>query len=1098
MSSQTMATTMVGRRDHNPPDRSMLDFSDSASDFVDVPAGTATNFQPSTITSSTLEENTSLEAANHDQDKSERNAISNLLAQLARNSNAQQPHFSSTNQTTSSGMEIADLTPIMTQPSIPSNEEGILQMARMLAKDTAVKPGFSERTNIDGQTTNVHQLLPPLDAQPWDAITPPSNDILHAATSQGENTIETTFPTIPPPIEGDSLYRQELSSTLGHNPLRAEDLPEKLEKLDESVNRGQVEAYAKLEFADGVYYITTHSCELGRDVRMYNTAKSRKVASLQSSHGAKSGPSSDKASRPSKRSRKEGGSLVKRSVVSDKEGFCGMDDSGPEDDLQQPPKETAKPTHSSQRSEASVVKPQDLDLSVPLRTFDYTHYASVLAADDAVFDDDEQPAPVTSEHLPPNNSNPLVPIHHTVADSVDQELKNHTSISRRHLRIYWDYKYDCWKALVMGRNGAFIDNKYLAAGSVGILKHGSKIQIAAIEGTFKLPQTMVDNSTDESEAEEDVSPGMNRQSATPPSEEGAMSMSPSKVGATRIKLHVKNVKKPNPPQPVVPVNADGQPMPPKKRGPGRPPKDGVMSNRERREIARAIKAAEAKEANGGVTPPPTGRAKSNRPLTKAEVVDPTKPEKRKYTKRKRAETDDILPSIEGEDGDAAAGSDDDARATRKARPSRSRSPDYPPKESLTEDQLAKPPDNYARLIYDILVDIHPRELGLRQIYRELKKKWPYFVHVVQTDGWQSSVRHNLNSEHEKLFEKGQKDGKGWAWRAIKGAMEPKEELEKKKRAQAAAAAAKANANNIPNGQRYPPPGPPRQGQQWQPQQGQMFMYPGMAPNATGHPQPFYGQPMPPHAVPWQPPYPQGPPPGQTQNVPMRSGSGPPPPFPPNQPGPPWPYPGNQHAPPGLIQVFDHPVHPPPSNQTVQHPKVGSSKSPDRGPAPSPGTVLAGAESATNPCSARGMEILARFIAAIVEESKSEPDRVRSREVFEDAKRVVLHGAPEPTFTAESDREMFPPMVKFVRDIVKDYPNPDFVRVPKQNEVKGKETENAKNGDGDGSGDVEMEGNEKEKKHNQDAEMGDREMAGTEVGETPNSDTMKSKTASAGG
>lgn len=30
----------------------------------------------------------------------------------------------------------------------------------------------------------------------------------------------------------------------------------------------------------------------------------------------------------------------------------------------------------------------------------------------------------------------------------------------------------------------------------------------------------------------------------------------------------------------------------------------------------------------------------------------------------------------------------------------------------------------------------------------------------------------------------------------------------------------------------------------------------------------------------------------------------------------------------------------------------------------------------------------------------------------------------------------------------------------------------------------MEGNEKEKKHNQDAQTGDREMAGTEVGETP--------------
>jgi hypothetical protein len=144
-----------------------------------------------------------------------------------------------------------------------------------------------------------------------------------------------------------------------------------------------------------------------------------------------------------------------------------------------------------------------------------------------------------------------------------------------------------------------------------------------------------------------------------------------------------------------------------------------------------------------------------------------------------------------------------------------------------------------------------------------------------------------------------------------------------------------------------------------------------------------------------------------------------------------------------------------------------------------------------------MEILARFIAAIVEESKSEPDRVRSREVFEDAKRVVLHGAPEPIFTAESDREMFPPMVKFVRDILKDYPNPDFVRVPKQNEVKGKESGKARNGDGDGSGDVEMEGNERENKHNQDAEMGDREMASTDVGKAPKSNTMKNKTASPG-
>lgn len=1054
---------MVGRRNHEPTDRSMLGFSDSVSDFVDVSAGTAPAFQPSTVPSPDLQTDTSLQAADQDQDKNERNAISNLLAQLARNSNAQQLETPTSYSTTSTSTDIRTQGPTTGHPSISSTEQDILQRAYTLAKDTVINPNSTESAAGEDHAAMGHPFTAS-EMQPWNTIHSVSHNPIHATTLQEEDNLGTTFPTLPPPATGDSLYRHNPTSALEQDPLSAEDLPE---KLDDSAKRGQVEAYAKLEFADGVYYITTHSCELGRDVRMYNRAKDKKLKSLQSSHGAKSGGSSDKASRPSKRSRREGGSLVKRSVVSEKEGFCGMD-SGAEEDVQQQPRETAKHTHSSQPSETSVVKPQDLDLNVPLPTFDYQHYASLLDADDAIFEDDEQPAPVTSEHLPPpKNSNPLVPIHHTVTETVDEELKNHTSISRRHLRIYWDYKHDCWKGLVLGRNGAFIDNKYLPAKSTGILKHGSKIQIAAIEGTFKLPQTMIDNTTDESEAEENVSRSMNNQSATPPSETGAMSMSPSKAVGTRTKIHIKNIKKPSLPEQSIAVNAEGHSMPQKKRGPGRPPKDGIMSNRERREIARAQKAAEAKEANGGVTPPPTGRVKPNRLPVKADVVDPTKPEKRKYTKRKRAETDDVLPSIEGEDTEAApaVGSDDDARATRKARPSRSRSPDYPPKESLTEDQLAKPSDNYARLIYDILVDIHPRELGLRQIYRELKKKFPYFVHVVQTEGWQSSVRHNLNSEHTKLFEKGQKDGKGWAWRAIKGAMEPKEELEKKRKAQAAAAAAKANANSMPNAPRYPTQGLPRPSQQWQPQQGQMFMYPGMPPNGSGHPQPFYAQPMPPQGVPWAQPYPQGPHQTQPQNVPLRSGSGPPP-FPPNQPGAPWPYPSNGHAPPGVVQIFERPMHPLPSSQNGQLQVAASSGSPNIERPPSHETMLARTEDTTSPCSAEGMAILARFIDAIVKEYESEQDKIRSREVFEDAKRFVLHGASEPSFSTDTDKEMFGPMIAFARTILKDYPNPDYVRRPfqgdnRQEGPKVKGAEKAHNADGDEKEDVEMGGNEKE-------------------------------------
>ena len=626
-----------------------------------------------------------------------------------------------------------------------------------------------------------------------------------ADTMASVNPIETMIhvPDRAQPSSPPATYHEDLLPPLEPEPFRNEDLPE---KIDQSATRGQVEAYAKLEFADGVYYITTHSCELGRDTRMYEGAKRKRVASLQNSHGAKTGASSDEASRPSKRSRNEDGSLVKGSVVSDKGGFCGMDDSGSEA-IQQRPGDIAQQPHSSQRSDASIVKPQDLELKLSLPAFEYNELAVDLIPDDAVFQDGEKPAPVTSEHLPPpKNSNPLVPIHTMAADTLDQQLRDHTLISRRHVRICWDYKHDCWRVLVMGRNGAFVDGQYVPRGCEESLRHESQIQIAGVEAIFKLPQTMVESTTDESEAEEDVSPSMNRQSATPPSEEGPISMLPSNAVSIPTKSRVKNGKKLSLPQPGVPLSADGQPVPPKRRGPGRPPKDGISSNREKREFARAQKAAEAKAANGGVTPPPTGRAKPNRPPVQAEVADLARPEKRKYTKRKRAETDDILPSIEGEDGDRVARSDDQTRSTRKTRVSRSKSPDYPPRDALTEEQLAKPTDNYQRLIYDILIVIFPQEIGLRQIYREIKMKWPYFVHIVPTEGWQSSVRHNLNSEHGKLFDKGQKDGKGWAWRAIQGAMEPKEEIERKKKAAAAAAAAKANSNNMPNGPRYPPPG----------------------------------------------------------------------------------------------------------------------------------------------------------------------------------------------------------------------------------------------------------------------------------------------------
>jgi hypothetical protein len=148
--------------------------------------------------------------------------------------------------------------------------------------------------------------------------------------------------------------------------------------------------------------------------------------------------------------------------------------------------------------------------------------------------------------------------------------------------------------------------------------------------------------------------------------------------------------------------------------------------------------------------------------------------------------------------------------------------------------------------------------------------------------------------------------------------------------------------------------------------------------------------------------------------------------------------------------------------------------------PSPARTLARAENTMNPCSAEGMSILAKFIDNIVTTSDSEQDKIRSKEVFEDAKRVVFRGAPEPTYTTPSDKEMFGPMIDFVRNIVKGYPNPDYRRHPAEtgggpNGKEAKEAVVSKNGDGDGDADVEMQDDEQDKKHNQDGRMEARGM-----------------------
>jgi pSer/pThr/pTyr-binding forkhead associated (FHA) protein len=796
--------------------------------------------------------------------------------------------------------------------------------------------------------------------------------------------------------------------------------------LQKAHDAGRIEAFAKIDFADGYFYMTTASLELGRDELAFKSAQEK--AKKQEERRQRSRPSS--SSGKAERLRRAAGSQVQGSVVSERGGFCGVDPKSAEEQEQRDA--NASRSHSSQVSASSVVKMEDLELNP---RFDYQ-----TRVQEAMEADNERPAPVTADHLPKPDSNPLIPIH-PVTDNglrrldVHAEIEAHKAISRRHARIVWDDVRQCFMLEVLGRNGVFLNQVYMQRGLTAPLNHNSLIEISGIQMHFRLPPSQADSS-DDSGNEEDLSPVQaQKQSTTPTSDDDLRSTSPSRRKGAKTLLDPKTVKKPDPVTLPPRIGPDGQPLPPKKRGPGRPPKDGIMSNRERRELAKAQKAAAAKEANGGVTPPPSGKIGISRPLITDAQLEQARLEKRKYTKRKRdgeeGEDGDILPSIEG--GQIHVPNDEEVRLPKKSRQSRSPSPLYPALSELSPEQLAKPQENYARLIYDVLSEIHPKGLGLRQIYRKLKLKYPYFVHGVTTDGWQSSVRHNLNSEHEKLFTKGDKDGKGFSWIAIPGKFtETKEDVAKKRKAQEAAQAeAKARAAHKAQYQIGPHPS-------WHQQPMQPYRPPpGMQPN--GPFPPYYGPNgqfvPPPNGMQW-------PPPGGAVRPPQV-------PLQPNQAGGPHAVPqnGNSQRPLGNMPngamhntvgpngAFAPMQHAGPHQNLVPPTRPLSAQQQGRpgsaGPMPPasqrPRVPAPRSLPSNMPCSLEGIQSIQDYKIRLLKSTHPEKQDFMNA-VFDSARGRVMHGWPGSTMPeGQQNLKEEIESIDMIESIVKQFANPSYVK-----------------------------------------------------------------------
>ncbi|EXJ84963.1 hypothetical protein A1O3_05638 [Capronia epimyces CBS 606.96] len=992
MSSQTIATSTRGLPDFSSRPLHLPDFPDPTWPDRSNPPDQASKPQEEAPQTPTAQSPTADPPAWGEMDTKQRSqAVGNLLAALAPASPTQ---TATTTATTTAGADAKPTSPTNDQEDAANPTNG---------PSSADAPAATETAN-DTLDAGTSISLPPL--------LPLSTDELMDGNSHPPPSFSPSIPaqsTEPAPSNQMAAMLAPLTPQMdSRSPVASPGpIPE----------RREIEAFAKIEFEDGNYYITTYACELGRDAFAYRAALARAEEARQAQQDraqSSSGKRSDGNPRPNE-------SQVQGSVVSEAGGFGGVDDPQA---LQDGERRDPNPMHSqsSERSGGSVVKPQEVLINPPLIPFDYHKMAERQAQFEQGNDpeaDNEQPAPVTADHIPDAHNCPLIPIH-AMRTSQKSEVENHRSISRRHVKIQWDFDKECFQMKVLGRNGAFLDDQYLQRGGVKRLRDGSRIQISNVWMTFRLPNEKPEPMTDESDGErgeESLSPPRNISSTPNEEEDEDRSISPSRTGKTKTRIVLTTAHKPSPSLPDPLIGPDGQPLPPRKRGPGRPPKDGIMSTRERREREKAQRLAEAKAANGGRTPPPMLKGKFPKPIIKEEVIIPEpKPEKRKYKKRKRpGEDGEIVQSIEG--GEVDVPSETEKVLVKKARQSKSPSPEYPPVESLTEEQLARPSEPYARLIYDILIDIHPKALPLKQIYRALKLKFPFFVHRVDSEGWQSSVRHNLNQEWNKLFEKGEKEGKGFAWKAIPGALQPQAE-----RRRAAQQAAANKPKPTPTPRQPPPPGshPPLN---WQntpfPQQN------GMPPRG---PPPFFVQgphgpmPPPPNGMPWPPPPP--PPPGgiPPSASPSANGHAPPhmqpgpnpPPFYPPPPGGRPPFPSQPASQAGSSQ---------PNAPAGQGPARPSSAAAT--PGPPPPIPSSSSASRNMPCTTDGLLAIRRFENAMYDQVR-DPTKIEEwQKVFASVKRRLLHGAPHSSLPNGETKEELT-IMEHVRRFIDRFKNPNFV------------------------------------------------------------------------
>jgi forkhead-containing protein/FHA domain-containing protein len=568
----------------------------------------------------------------------------------------------------------------------------------------------------------------------------------------------------------------------------------------------ELESFARIEFADSVFQMTTYAVIIGRDQRaMMQAKRDEKRAEeyrLKAEQNERMGLPPPSPTRPDR-------GKFSKSYVSEEGGMLGPESDS--DDTGRP-KKRRKTT-----STGSSQKEPDESQENLISNRQYISHTPGAAAVDL---ESLRPSP---HHVP------IIGIHSPGPD-IAHKTK---AISREHLRIQFNKEKNVFEAIPLHKNGFFVGDIHHKLDTV-VLKSGDYLQIKDVDFKFFINGVPEGKTGAEDEAEEKrkaakkigggkemsfefegshgngdiVETSSSSSALSPPAisdeemsepEEAEEAEEPEEPEDDMLELEMElemeleqdqeqerarererereqkreqaaavaaPASEPRPPPPSIPlplplplplptqpsvevppeVAVKGEPglehlldpmMPiiPKKRGPGRPPKNGIMSKREQR----LLKKQQQEMAKKTLPQPPPGeppiKRKVGRPRKHPLPEDGDRPEKRKYKPRK--------PKEDGE------GSDAERRAKeKKDKKSRPKSPPLELKiEDYTEEQLQKPNKNYGVLIDETLTAAHAEGrlegLTLKQIYKRITLKYPWFYFHTETKGWESSVRHNL-------------------------------------------------------------------------------------------------------------------------------------------------------------------------------------------------------------------------------------------------------------------------------------------------------------------------------------------------------------------